>query len=70
MQTFRLTSTDLCYTPGIVRWAQQGASHKRDRPKLLRVFTEGYGLPRAAARKLIDGDCLIDDATGVVTVEI
>ena len=67
---YTLTSTEFCHTPGIVRWAQNGARFKRDRPKMVKVFTEGYGLPKAAAEKLLDGDCTINDNDGTVSVTV
>lgn len=39
---FTLPSTALFHTPGLLRWAINGYKFKRDRKKLLRVFTEGF----------------------------
>ena len=39
---YRLGSSPMIHTPGILRWAINGYRFKRDRKALLRVFTEGY----------------------------
>jgi len=41
-RSFRLLSTSLVNTPGILRWAQNGYKFKKDRKALLRVFVETY----------------------------
>lgn len=70
MTTYTLSSTPMCCTPGLVRWAQNGAKFKKDRPVMRRVLMEGYGLPERAADAILDGKCEIDDANEVVTVSI
>lgn len=72
METTRytLSSNELVNTPGLARWAQNGARFERDRPKMIKVFVDGYGLPKAAAEKIVDGHCTIDDAKGTVAVEV
>ena len=42
MREYRLGSSPMINTPGILRWAISGYHFKRDRKKLLRVFTTGY----------------------------
>lgn len=42
-KSYRLLSTSLICTPGILRWAQNGYKFKRDRKSLLNVFVQGYG---------------------------
>ena len=53
MTTYRLESTPLIHTPGIVRW---GIHHyKTDRRHVTKVFTEGWNLPAPAAKALLSG---------------
>jgi hypothetical protein len=42
-RSFRLLSTSMINTPGILRWAQNGYKFKRDRKALLNVFTSAFG---------------------------
>jgi hypothetical protein len=51
--TYRLSSTDWCYTPGIIRFAQ--AMFPTDAPAAVRILREGYGLPNAIAEALASG---------------
>lgn len=68
---YRLTSNGLCCTPGVVRWAQNGAKFETDRPHIAKVVACLYPhLPWLAVEKLLDGDCVIDDATETVTVSL
>lgn len=51
--TYRMGSSALIHTPGIVRWAINGYSFPRDRNVMLKVIREGYGIPTPAARALL-----------------
>ena len=53
MRTYRLGSTDWCYTPGIIRFAQ--AMFLTDAPAAVRILRDGYGLPNAIAEGLASG---------------
>ena len=53
MNTYRLGSTDLCYTPGIIRFAQ--SMFLTDAPAAVRILRDGYGLPNAIAEALASG---------------
>jgi len=53
MRTYRLGSTDWCYTPGIIRFAQ--AMFVTDAPAAVRILRDGYGLPNAIAEALASG---------------
>jgi len=53
--TYRLGSSGMVHTPGIVRWAIAGYWHKPDRKQLVKVITEGWGVPQAAAVALLSG---------------
>ena len=50
---YRLTSTEMIYTPGIIRLAQ--AMFLTDAPAAVRIIREGYGLPNAIAEGLASG---------------
>lgn len=52
---YRLLSTGLVHTPGIIAWAKNGYHFPRDRAAMLRVICEGYKVPRAAAKALLSG---------------
>ena len=51
--TYRLSSTDWCYTPGIIRFAQ--SMFPTDAPAAVRILREGYGLPNSIADALCSG---------------
>jgi len=53
--TYRLGSNALVFAPGVVRWAVHGARFPTDRPGMVRVIADGWGVPKAAARKLVTG---------------
>jgi hypothetical protein len=50
---YRLNSTEMVYTPGIIRFAQ--AMFLTDAPAAVRILREGYGLPNAIAEALASG---------------
>ena len=64
---YRLTSSPLIHTPGIVAWAINGYAFKADRAAIERTLTDGYKLPVDAARALlskeapysVDGDSVV-----------
>ena len=51
---YRLGSAELCNTPGLLAWAQNGYHFKRDRPALLRTFTTGFPGPNAPTKEEFD----------------
>lgn len=53
--TYRLQSAPMCHTPGIVAWAINGAAFESDRPQMIKVIEEGYGIPHDAAAALVTG---------------
>ena len=63
--TYRLNSTDWCYTPGILRFAQ--SMYFSDAPAAVRILREGYALPNAIADALASGALAYEiDGEGVV----
>jgi len=50
---YRLTSTEMIYTPGIIRFAQQ--MFLTDAPAAVRILREGYNLPNSIAEALASG---------------
>lgn len=51
-KTYRLGSNAMVHTPGIVAWAINGASFKRDRQQMVKVIAS-YGVPTKAALALV-----------------
>ena len=51
--TYRLNSTDWCYTPGIIRFAQ--SMFPTDAPTAVRILRDGYALPNSIAEALASG---------------
>ena len=70
-KTYRITSTDWCYTPGIVRFAQSMFS--TDAPAAVRILRDGFGLPNAIADALCSGALayeVVDEAVVFSTEEV
>lgn len=69
MKTYRLNSTDWCYTPGILRFVQ--SMFPTDAPAAVRILREGFGLPNAIAESLASGSLTyeIDGEAVVFAVE-
>jgi len=55
MKTYRLGSNEMVSAPGMVAWAINGAHFEKDRAQMIRVITDGWHLPEAAARALVTG---------------
>jgi len=53
MKTYRLGSNEMVHAPGVVAWAINGASFKKDRPQMVRVIAQGWNIPEAAALALV-----------------
>jgi hypothetical protein len=51
--TYRLNSTDWCYTPGIIRFAK--AMFPTDAITATRILREGFNLPNSIAEALASG---------------
>ncbi len=50
-RSFRLLSTSLVCTPGILRWAQNGYKFKKDRKALLNIFVQTYSGDNAPTKE-------------------
>ena len=50
---YKLGSNGLVYAPGVVAWAINGATFKKDAPKLVKLVAESWGLPLPAAKALV-----------------
>lgn len=50
---YRLNSTEMVYTPGIIRFAQ--SMFPTDAPAAVRILRDGYGLPNHIAEALASG---------------
>ena len=51
--TYRLGSSGLVFTPGIVAWGINGYHFPEDRENIRRVFTEGWSIPDEAVDALL-----------------
>lgn len=66
--TYRLQSSPMVYTPGILAWAMNGYYFPEDRPMILKIMTETYaGVPEDRMDALLKGDIpyTIEDETVV-----
>jgi len=56
--------------PGIVRWAINGAKFERDLPAMVRVISDGWGVPYSHAEAMLKGDVphTIEGETVIFTV--
>jgi hypothetical protein len=59
----------MIHAPGIVRWAINGAKFRNDRDAMVKTISEGWNIPRDAARKLVLGQVgyAVDGETVVFT---
>ena len=51
-----LTSTEMVYAPGILRWAMNGYKFKRDRKVMIRVMQAWPGLTDAEWAGVLSGE--------------
>lgn len=70
MTTYRLGSSPMVHTPGLVAWAINGYHFKDDRPALMKVM-RSYDIPDIAIEALLSAKVpyTVDDDTVVFTVE-
>jgi hypothetical protein len=55
--TYRLLSTPMVHTPGILAWAMNGYQFAEDRPQILKIMTETYsGIPEDKMNDLLLGN--------------
>lgn len=52
-RTYRLGSNDAVSAPGMVAWAINGAAFEGDRPTIIKVVCDAWGIPEHAAQKLV-----------------
>jgi hypothetical protein len=65
----------MVHTPGIVRWAINGYRTPKDRPVVIKVLCEGYGLTNECATALlsesvqykVEGDTVVFNFDGQAT---
>jgi hypothetical protein len=53
MKQYRLGSAEMVYAPGLIKWAINGAHFEKDRPLLINVITQTWGVPVDAAKALL-----------------
>lgn len=70
MKTYRLKSTSLVHTPGIIAWAVNGAKFKKDRARIIELVSTSYSIPRPIVTKLLDEEIkyVVDNETVIFTV--
>jgi hypothetical protein len=69
----QLTSTAMFQTPGLFRALQNDYRIKgKTRQRAIRTLSDGYGLPREEARRLLSGSIQvqIDEVAGTVTYQV
>lgn len=70
MKTYRLKSSPLVHTPGIIAWAVNGAKFPKDRAKMIDLISTSYSLPRPITEKLLTEKIkyVIDNETVIFTI--
>lgn len=70
MKTYRLLSSPLVHTPGIIAWAINGAKFKKDRKRLIELVATSYSLPRPIAESLLTEKIkyTVDNETVIFTI--
>lgn len=68
MKTYRLNSTDLVSTPGIIRYAMAAFPFQPDWS--VRLLSEGYGLDESVSRGICDGSIQICIENETVTFQV
>lgn len=53
--SYTLQSSSFVHTPGILAWAVNGARFKRDRPQMVKIIRDTYGLSNDVATGLVTG---------------
>lgn len=56
MTTYKLQSANFVSAPGLIAWAIDGYFFEADRPQLLRVVCDTWGIPEDAAKSLLSGE--------------
>lgn len=57
MTTYRLQSSPMIHTPGILAWAMNGYRFDKDRAQLLGVFTAAFpAIPSEDLHRLLSGE--------------
>ncbi|WP_299913701.1 hypothetical protein [uncultured Paracoccus sp.] len=72
MAEYRLGSSSLVHTPGLIAWAINGYHFEEDRPQLLAVMAATYpGVPREALEQVLlrKVDYRVEGETVTFTVE-
>jgi len=71
MKTYRLASSSLVHTPGLIAWAVNGYKFPKDRPRLLEIVSSTWNLPRKATEALLSEKVkyTVHNETVIFTVE-
>ncbi len=73
MTTYRLGSSSMVHTPGIIAWAINGYAFKDDQPQLLKTLCNTWsGIPEEAFKQLLAKEVpyTIEDETVVFSAEV
>ncbi len=72
MPTYRLLSSELVHTPGIIAWAINAYAFEKDRPAFLTIMTKTFPtLPETAVEQLLSEAVpyTVEDEDVVFTIE-
>jgi len=71
MKTYRLQSSNLVHTPGIIAWAINGYAFKKDRKRIREIVSSSYSLPPAVTDDLLSGNIkyFVENETVIFTVK-
>ncbi|MCZ4354889.1 hypothetical protein [uncultured Marivita sp.] len=71
MTTYRLQSSPMVHTPGLIAWAINGYAFEADRPQMLKVIGETFaGVPTDAIERLLSKEVPYTVDGETVTFEV
>lgn len=54
-ECYRLGSNPMFFTPGVLRWAMAGYNFPDQRKTMVKLFVDGFNLPKGVAEGLLSG---------------
>lgn len=64
---YRLTSCEMVFTPGVIKWIVEGVA-PFDKTRAVDILRETYKLPDTALERIISGNYEVQDDCVIVTV--
>jgi len=55
-RTYRLGSSEMVHTPGVIAWAKNAYAFEKDRNQLRKIVSETWGVPDEVAHRLLSGE--------------